>query len=326
MSNSRFAAGILFALFAAFDFSGCASASARTARTWHPATYAIVVADDQGVLPQATFKKIEIAIVQYLIDGGFVRSDQRYVGDLMRADVVFRVRIAWQNAAATSFTVAEVAPSYANGAPAPAAVAEVEPDYGAWYDDPWFYGDYYGGYFYGPWGPFLTVAPFLPIYAIDHHRHPFPPVAHRPPANDKRHEHQPFPNGDRAASPPPPTNRWRDNNGKQTSPTADRTGAHPGPANNSAARQRAPDSTSPSSTWHGRTSGSDAPRYSSPPQRNYSSPQRDYSPPQRDYSSHSAPSHSAPSYSAPAPSSPPPAASSSSSSGDRDSNSRTQQR
>jgi hypothetical protein len=135
MSKPRLAIGILFALYAAFQFTGCASAPAHAARTWQPQTYAIVVADDQGVLSQAVFKRVEIAIVQYLIGGGFVRSDERYVGDLMRADVVFRVKIAWQDSAAGSFSVAEIAPSYGNGAPA--AVAVVEPAYDPWYYDQW---------------------------------------------------------------------------------------------------------------------------------------------------------------------------------------------
>jgi hypothetical protein len=378
MKRIRLAAPALLALALAFWSTGCTAVTSHAARTWQPQTYAIVVADDQGVLSQAVFKRVEIAIVQYLIGGGFVRSDERYVGDLMRADVVFRVKIAWQDSAAGSFSVAEIAPSYGNGAPAAVAVVEPAYDpwyYDQWYYDPWFYGDYYSGYYYGPWSPFLGVAAFLPIYGIDHPRRSLPPVAHRPSTDEKRRGRHPAPpNGytryaprqgetgtppnqppgyrrvpsapdnTRPARPAPTTTRRRDNDTNRTTPSPDRSSwrSRPtspstpaAPPDTSARRQRNPDSSSRSSTGHGRDSGSGSrhsPRSSdsAPSSHSGPSPSRDHSP--SSSQSYSAPSYSsppassAPSYSSPPASSPPPSSSSSGSGGDRDTNSRTTER
>jgi hypothetical protein len=356
MPRTRLAAGALLALAFAFWTAGCTSMPRRSARVAEPRTYAIVVADAHGVLSQADLQRVEIGIVQYLLDEGYVRRDQVYIHDMMHADIVFRVQISWQDATAGSFVVAEVVPSYGNGPVPYEAVAEDGPAYLAGYDEPWLNGDAFDGYYYGPWSPFLGVAPFLPIYGWDHPRHPFPPVANRPLADDQQREPRPPPSGgytrqtprpwgerapagfpDRRPTPPwlyryhppqpastTPHRPNRDSRDVVTSldPSAARpppstTGTAPPPADASSQRQRLPDSGDRSSSGHGRDADSG---YRPPPRPAESASAPRYAPPPPRESS----PRPSPQVSSPPPSSPPPAPSAPASSpgSDRDTDSR----
>ena len=207
MKNLRPIAGILFALAFALLTSACTSAQAGSTRIRELHTYAIVAVDDQGVLSQADLAKIRIGIVQYLTDEGYVRSGQMFTDDVVHADMVFRVQIAWMDAG-KSFAVTEVAPTYGGGgAPVTEYAAEDSGPYLPSYYDPWYYDNsYYGyGYFYGPYAPWI-LAPFAPIYVWDHHRHLSPPIVHHPPASNGLPEKQRPPgwNGYTRYSPRPP--------------------------------------------------------------------------------------------------------------------------
>jgi hypothetical protein len=334
----------------ALGTAGCTSMPRQTARMPEPRTYAIVVADAHGLLAPADLQRVEIGVVQYLLDEGYVRHDQTYIHDVVHADVVFRVQIAWQNAAAGSFTVAEVVPSYSVGTPAGQYAAGAGPDYygpdyyGPDYYDPWLYGDaygYYDTYAYGPWGPFLGAAPFLPIFGSGHHHRSGPPLAHRPPGDDKKGTHHARPPGEYARwsprwgdrrppfagdpaarrTPPvwgqdhpprssanPPPHRDRDRDDAATAPNRSWWQNRPvngnriSPADASAPRPRPADSGSRSYPARSRENNSG---YRPPPRPEYSSG-RGYSPePSRNYSPPPAPHYSAP---APAASPPPPAA------------------
>jgi hypothetical protein len=204
MKNLRLIAGILFALAFALLTSACTSAQAGSTRIRELHTYAIVAVDDQGVLSQADLAKIRIGIVQYLTDEGYVRSGQMFTDDVVHADMVFRVQIAWMDAG-KSFAVTEVAPTYGGGgAPVTEYAAVAMEPYEAWTYDPWIYDNSSYGYYYGPYAPWI-LAPFAPIYVWDHHRHPSPPIVHHPPASNGLPEHhQPWQNGYTGYSPRPP--------------------------------------------------------------------------------------------------------------------------
>lgn len=206
MKNPRPIAGILFALAFALFTSACTSVQAGSTRIRELHTYAIVAVDDQGVLSQADLAKIRIGIVQYLTDEGYVRSGQVFTDDVVHADMVFRVRIAWMDAG-KSFAVTEVAPTYGGGAPVTEYAADDSGPYLPSCYDPWYYDNsYYGyGYFYGPYAPWI-FAPFAPIYVWDHHRHPSPPIVHHPPPSNGLPEKQrpPWWNGYTRYSPRPP--------------------------------------------------------------------------------------------------------------------------
>jgi len=205
MKNLRLIAGILSALTFALLISACTSAQAGYTRIRELRTYAIVAVDDQGVLSQSDLAKIRIGIVQYLTDEGYVHGGQMFTDDVVHADMVFRVRIAWMDAG-KSFAVTEVAPTYGGGgAPVTEYAAVATEPYEAWTYDPWIYDNSSYGYYYGPYAPWI-FAPFAPIYVWDHHRHPSPPVVHHPPASNALpgQHHQPWQNGYTGYSPRPP--------------------------------------------------------------------------------------------------------------------------
>jgi len=217
----------LLTLALALGLTGCTSVPSQSAQAPGPRSYAIVVADAHGLLSPADLQRIEVGIVQYLFDQGFVRPDQTYIRDVMHADIIFRVQIAWQDAAAGSFSVAEVVPSYAGGAPATEVAAE-GPYYGPDYYEPWLYGDYYGydgGYFYGPWSPFLGVAPFLPIFGTGHIHRPSPPLAHHP--VDRDHDRNGVRDGDHHEHPPGGYTRWTPRPGVDSPPYRADSDSHP---------------------------------------------------------------------------------------------------
>lgn len=209
MKNPRLIAGILLALAFALLTSACTSAHAGYTRIKELHTYAIVAVDEKGVLSQTDLAKIQIGIVQYLTDEGYVHSDQVFTDDVVHADVVYRVGIAWMDAG-KSFAMTGVAPSYGSG-PAPveyaAEAAEPEESYVPWSYDPWLYNnsDYGYGYFYGPYAPWI-FAPFAPIYVWDHHHRTSPSVIHHPPPSDvSPGQHRPpWWNGYTGYSPRPP--------------------------------------------------------------------------------------------------------------------------
>jgi hypothetical protein len=206
MKNPRPIAGILFALAFALLTSACTSAQAGTTRIRELHTYAIVAVDDQGVLSQAELAKIQIGIVQYLTDEGYVRSGQVFTDDVVHADMVFRVHVAWMDAG-KSFAVTEVAPTYGGGAPVTEYAEEDSMPYLPSYYDSWYYDNSYDdyGYFYGPYAPWI-FAPFAPIYVWDRHRHPSPPIVHHPPSSKGLPEKHrpPWRNGYTRYSPRPP--------------------------------------------------------------------------------------------------------------------------
>lgn len=186
MKHSHFAIGILFAFTFAFAAQGCASVP-RTVRVGQPQTFAIIAVDQQGILSQTDLARVRIGIVQYLFSQGYVQNDQVYVDDVVHADVVFRVTIAWQDGG-NGFAVAEIVPSYSGGTALPGYGydAATSDTYVTTVYDPWFYDDYYYGYAYGPYAPFLGFGALFPIY--DHHRHsqrpPPPLVIRHPPTRD----------------------------------------------------------------------------------------------------------------------------------------------
>ncbi len=166
MKNSRVVVGLLAGLALALLTVGCTTYSAQSTMRRARHTYAIVVADNRGQLSPAEFKKVEIGVVQFLIDEGFVGANDRYTGDLMKADVVFRVKVAWQGKAG-GFAVTDVLPSYTAG-PEPAEIAGTAPPYyDNWYNDPWYGWDSFGGY-YGGYDALWGLYPFLPIYGADY--------------------------------------------------------------------------------------------------------------------------------------------------------------
>jgi hypothetical protein len=186
-------AGIRLALAFALLTAACTSVPTGSTRIRELHTFAIVAADEQGVLPPTDLAKVRISIVQYLTSQGYVRSDQVYTDDIVHADMVFRVRIAWI-AAGKSFLVTEVAPTYGGAAPARAGAAEAaEPDV-PWSYDPSYDDSSYSGYCYGPYAPWI-LAPFAPIYVWAHRWPPTPPIVHHPP----------YPNG----LPEKPPSPWR---------------------------------------------------------------------------------------------------------------------
>lgn len=335
MPRTRLAAGALFAL--AFLAVGCTSLPRRSARVAGPRTYAIVVADAHGLLSRADLQRVEIGIVQYLLDEGYVRHGQTYTHDMMHADVVFRVRISWQDAAAGSFVVAEVVPSYGNGPVPSEAVAEAGPMSTTGDYDPWYYGDAFDGNYYGPWSPFLGVAPFLPIYEWGHPRHPLPPATPRPLADDQHRAYRPPPPDgyarqtprpwgqrppagfpDRRSTlpglyryhPPQPASTTpnrprRDSRDVASSldrsaapPPSSTTGTAPSPANVPSQRQRLPEAGDRSSSWHGSDVSSG---YRPVPRPVESAPAPRYVSPPRESSPRPAPQVSSP---PPAPSPP----------------------
>ncbi len=173
--------------------SGCASASSRQVRVRPLQTYAIVAADDQGTLSQTELNSIVDTLVQFLLDQGYVRSDETCIDDPGRATTVFRMKIAW-NEGRTSFAVVSVAPSsgeaIVDADAAPAETTWAPPPDDGWDYDPWRYDDNFG-YAYGPYCPFFTIFPFIPFYGFDHHRRPLPPLVRRPPDHRRPSEHRP---------------------------------------------------------------------------------------------------------------------------------------
>jgi hypothetical protein len=184
MKTSRLVASVLFALGFTIFGSGCATASYSAVPIRQLQTYAIIAVDDQGILSQTELDKILDTLVQFLLDQGYVHSDQVLIADPVTANTVFRIRIAWP-ATGSSLVIMGVAPSYSGGsvyADSPVSYAPSSPWlYDEWSYDPWRYGDYYGGYSYGPYCPFLTIFPFISYYGFDHHRRPSPPFIHRLP-------------------------------------------------------------------------------------------------------------------------------------------------
>ena len=235
LSNPRPIAGILFAWALAFMTAGWASTPTRAAEDTSFQSYAIVAVDDRGVLSAAELADIQIGIVQYLVTQGYVHAGQVFTTDVVHADVVFRVGIAWQGTE-TRFTIVAVAPIYgdrpATTAPAPAAPSPDanDPD-DTWPDDDIYdYPDF--GYAYGPYAPFLGIAPFFPFFDYGFHRRsPHPdhrPPLHRPPwrNGDRRHLPSSRPN-DHPPAPPPRLPQGRDRD----------------------------DHRPPTGTWHSRDSG-----------------------------------------------------------------------
>ena len=172
--------------------SGCTSASSSPTPVRQLRTYAVVAVDDQGILSQTELNKIVDSLVQYLIDQGYVRSNQTLLDDPVRADAVFRIKIAW-NEGQSSFGIVEVEPSYGGGdgsASPPPAYATTTPlpppvyaagapwPYDDWSYDPWLNDDDFG-YAYGPYCPFLTVFPLIPYFGFEHHRRLPPLIVHR---------------------------------------------------------------------------------------------------------------------------------------------------
>jgi hypothetical protein len=197
MKNLRLIACVLCTLIVAFFESGCASADSSHAPVRELRTYSIIAADDQGTLSQTELNSIVDTLVQFLLDQGYVRTDQILIDDPGRAAVVFRMKIAW-NEGRTSFAVvsvvpgsggervyAETPPAYATSAPPPDAPP---PDNG-WNDDPWCNNDGFG-YAYGPYWPFFAWFPFVSYHGIGRHRPP-PSMIRRPPDHSRLSGHRP---------------------------------------------------------------------------------------------------------------------------------------
>lgn len=168
MKNFRLSAGLLGVLGLAL-LGGCATPSSRTARAAPPATYAVIAVDSHGVLSAAEFKKVEVGVIQYLLDEGYVRAEDKYVTDVLNAEIVFRVRIAWQGTKG-GFTVTQVEPTfsprpYAESGGGVSTATGYVPWYapGGWYDNPWWYGDYYG-YNFWPYAGIAGLSAFAPAY------------------------------------------------------------------------------------------------------------------------------------------------------------------
>lgn len=350
MKNFRLSAGLLGVLGLAL-LSGCATLprTRRVSRPAPPVTYALMVTDAKGMLSPADFHKVEVGVIQYLLDEGYVRAGEKYVTDVMHADIVFRVRIAWQGTQG-GFKVVEVVPSYSAPPPPPGGYAgggsaHYAPGYAGagwyggpwWNNDPWWYDDYYG---FGPYDAFGGFYPFVPIYAWNLHRHDRGDHdGHRD--RDPRH-HDRSPDGDGHPGPAwwhhrggpdsgPPAARWdghdRDHNRHAGAPAVSRHPPHSRDWARVPTRRRPlPVSGYRQERDHGRpppwlrrnpeASRPAAVRAYSPPRRSYSPPPRTYTPPVR--------AHVAPA-ARPAPPPPPPAAPAARA-GDRDSHSRSQQR
>ena len=193
MKNFRPFALLFLTLVAAALLGGCATMPATgRVRAARPATYAVIAVDSTGVLSQADFRRIEVGVIQYLLDEGYVQSGEKYVTDVLHADIVFRVRIAWQGKDG-GFRVTEVVPSF-SGAPPPASYASggsatYAPAYGdsGWNYDPWWYDDYYGDSWF-PYGAFAGILPFAPIYGWNRPHHGMPDHGeHRGPDRDHFH-------------------------------------------------------------------------------------------------------------------------------------------
>ncbi len=193
MKNPPLLACVLGILLTVLLASGCATASPGAAPARELRTYAIVAADDQGILSQTELNSIADTLVQFLLDQGYVRSDQVFIDDPGRAATVFRMQIAW-NQGRTSFAVVSVAPGsggavvYAAAVPAEATPAP--PPDEDWDYDPWRYDDNFG-YAYGPYCPFFDIFPFISFYGFDHHHRPRPPLVHQPREHRRPSEHRP---------------------------------------------------------------------------------------------------------------------------------------
>jgi hypothetical protein len=210
MKNFRLIACALCALAIAFLESGCADGPSGGAPVRELRTYAIVATDDQGTLSPTELNSIVDTLVQFLLDQGYVRSDQVLVDDPGRAAAVFRMKIAW-NEGRTSFAVVSVmtgsgntrvypgpAPAYATSAlptdaePSDALPPDNPPPHapppGDWSEDPWVNDDGFG-YPYGPYNPFWVWFP-LGSYYGRHLHHPPPPFFRRPPNHDRPSEHR----------------------------------------------------------------------------------------------------------------------------------------
>ena len=192
MKNFRLIACVLCALVVAFLESGCAAASSSRAPVRELRTYAIIAADSQGTLSQTELNSIVDTLVQFLLDRGYVRSDQILIDDPGRAAVVFRMKIAW-NQGRTSFVVVSVISGFggANGyAEAPPAYAtSAPPPDDDWNNDPWRNDDD-SGYAYGPYSPFFIWFPFASYDGIYRH-HPPRSVIRRPPDHRGHSQHRP---------------------------------------------------------------------------------------------------------------------------------------
>ena len=193
MKAPRLVLSALLASTLGFALAGCVSGPDPYAQVRATRTFAIVAADDQGVLAPEELANIRIGIVQYLSSQGYLQSDQVYTDDLVHADLVFRVKIAWLNEGA-GYAVTEVVPSY-GGTTATEYPEEPAQAYAPVPYEPWDYDDdeygYYG-YDSGPYAPWL-LAPFLPIFGGDHHHRPSPSIVHRPPApNHPGEPHRPW--------------------------------------------------------------------------------------------------------------------------------------
>lgn len=340
MKATRVITGVSLVLALAL-LTACTTIPPRTVRTVPARTYAVVVTDGQGTLSQADFQKVQIGVIQYLTDEGLVQPGDHFTSDLLHADVVFRVRIAWQGTAG-GFAVTEVAPSYGGGQGAPAYATEPGVAESPWWNDPWYDGDYYGSYD-GYFDPFWGFYPFAGIYAWDHYRSPR--AIKRPPEVHDHDGHRPTPPRGYTRYSPRPSDRdgwagrWpadrahrpENDNDNRHGDRRDWRDRHPDRGHTPVPGAIPRNSSTPAagSRWQPGHQGSGdhlTPR-SSPP-RQYSAPPRQYSAPpaamRSSSPSYSAPVHSAPapSYSAPVQSSPAPAASSSS----RDGGSQPQQK
>ncbi|MDD2763624.1 MAG: hypothetical protein PHE83_06580 [Opitutaceae bacterium] len=243
MKNPRPIVGILLILGLVFLAASCISVPARAAQPDGRQTYAIIAVDDHGVLTQADQEKIRRSLVQYLTDQGYVQRDQVLTDDVVHADVVFRVMIAWQDAG-TRFAITEVVPSYsAAGLPSDYA-AESPPPAVPWSYDNDYYDDGYLGYAYSPFTPYWAFFPFIPYYEFRHHRSPPPYVNHPPPPKGPPGKHHPP--------------RWKGHTGY--TPWRPDAGSRPLPGMRPRRPQRPPvdgrRSLPPSSSWHSRTTDS----------------------------------------------------------------------
>jgi hypothetical protein len=196
MKNLRLIACVLCTVVVVLLESGCASTSPSEAQVRESRTYAIIAADAQGALSQTELNSIVETLVQFLLDQGYVRSDQILIDDPGRAAVVFRMKIAW-NEGRTSFAVVSVAsgsgservyaeppPAYATAAPPPEAPL---PD-NDWNNDPWRNGDGFG-WGYDPYWPVFVGFPFTFYDGFHRHHRPQPPLTRRPPEQHRPTEH-----------------------------------------------------------------------------------------------------------------------------------------
>jgi len=209
MNPRKPVAGILLACGLALLAAGCATAPTQAAYADAFRSYGIIAADDRGVLAPPEFDKVQIGIVQYLVSAGLVHDGQIFVADPRRADVVFRVTIAWQEAR-NSFTIVSIAQAYpgtvvAGGTPVASGVP-----YEPWYDDDYYdYPDFGSGY--ESYLPLIGIVPWMPF--LDHpgrggRGHPGDrdhgrDRDHRPPgAGDKHRPGDTWDRGDQARTPP----------------------------------------------------------------------------------------------------------------------------